>query len=284
MDLLEKPTNNFIMSCYIIAGSFLILSFAYICFSKNHRMTAPLTAIYALEIISNICASLTFLIEAGRLQDYFWSAAFTTHWLSVAIFTGQYIGVSTQTPLLLEKRSLKYAPLLLNLFVIAVLVLAAYAYIYLHGMAIILVWSVFLVKFFFACLILALQILSVKKTKQMILSIPGLEFNKPVHYETVFIFFIFAINVVLQSLSRVLFTDLKNTINTRGELIFWEALFGSLAVLYLVSYILYINILQTHWSFKHKITYECPILYQEVPLPVYIKNRCLIRDRQVREF
>ena len=88
MDLFEQSTNNFIMSCYIIAGSFLIISFAYIGFSKNHRLTAPLTAIYALEIISNACATSTFLIGPGKLQDYFWSAAFTTHWLSVSIFTG----------------------------------------------------------------------------------------------------------------------------------------------------------------------------------------------------
>jgi len=131
---------------------------------------------------------------------------------------------------------------------------------------------------------LTLQILSVNKTKKMIFSIAGLEFNKPVYYETIFIFVIFAFNVILQSLSRVLFTDLRNTIDTRVELIFWEAIFGSLAALYLISYIFYINILQTVWSFKHTITYECPILCEEVPLPVYIMNRCLIRERQVREF
>ena len=77
----------------------------------------------------------------------------------------------------------------------------------------------------------------------MILSIAGLELNKPVYFETLFIFVIFSVNVVLQSLSRVLFTDLKSTIDTRGELIFWEGLFGSIAVLYLISYIFYINIL-----------------------------------------
>ncbi len=48
----------------------------------------------------------------------------------------------------------------------------------------------------------------------MIENIPSLEFNKPVYYQTVFIFVIFSVNVVLQSLSRVLFTDLKTTINT----------------------------------------------------------------------
>jgi hypothetical protein len=168
--------------------------------------------------------------------------------------------------------------------VLSVLVLAAYGYIYLHGMSEFLIWGVFLAKLFLAGAMLTLQIVSVNKTKKIILTIPSLDFNKPVYYETIFIFVIFAVNVVLQSLSRVLFTDLRNTINTRGELIFWEAVFGSLAALYLVSYIFYINILQTVWSFKHKITYECPILCEDVPLPVYIKNRCLIRERQVREF
>jgi hypothetical protein len=95
MDLLSQPTNNFIMSCYMIAGLFLIVSLSYICISKDHRLTLPLTVVYILEIISQCCASATFIIPSGRLQDYFWASAFTTHWLSVSIFTGQYIGVST---------------------------------------------------------------------------------------------------------------------------------------------------------------------------------------------
>lgn len=113
----------------------------------------------------------------------------------------------------------------------------------------------------------------------MIFDIPDLEFNKPVYYETIFIFAIFAVNVVLQSLSRVLFVDLRNTINTEEELIFWEVILGSTAALYLITYICYINILQTVWSFKHTIEYEDPILEVDVSLPVYIKNRCLIRSR-----
>ena len=83
------------MSCYMVAGSFLIISLGYICVSQNHRLTLPLTVVYILEIISQICASATFMIPTSRLQDYFWASAFTTHWLSVSIFTGQYIGVST---------------------------------------------------------------------------------------------------------------------------------------------------------------------------------------------
>lgn len=126
---------------------------------------------------------------------------------------------------------------------------------------------------------MALQIVSVNKTKSMIKSIPGLDFNVFVYNQTIFIFVIFATNAILQSLSRVLFTDLKNTIDTKNELLFWEILFGIIASLYLISYIFYINILQTVWAFKHKITEECPILHLDVPLPVYIINRCLIRDR-----
>lgn len=69
-DLFSKPALNFIMSCYIIAGSFLILSFIYISFSKNHRLTLPLTAIYILEILSNTLAALTYIYPPGKLQDY----------------------------------------------------------------------------------------------------------------------------------------------------------------------------------------------------------------------
>lgn len=114
----------------------------------------------------------------------------------------------TQTPLLLEKSVYKYAPPLLNLLVLAALVASAYAYIYLQGLAIILVWSAFLVKLFFAALMLALQLYSVNKIKTLIGKINGLELNKTIYYETVFIFVIFSVNVVLQALTRVLFTDL----------------------------------------------------------------------------
>lgn len=102
----------------------------------------------------------------------------------------------------------------LNVFVLTILGLAAYTYIYLHGFSSLLVWGVFGAKMSLAGAMLALQLLSINKTKLMIQSIPSLELNKPAYYQTVFIFVIFAVNVVLQSLSRVLFTDLRNTIDT----------------------------------------------------------------------
>lgn len=52
MDLLSEPTNNYIFSTYIVAGSFLIVSLAYILCSENHKLTWPLLVIYILEIIS----------------------------------------------------------------------------------------------------------------------------------------------------------------------------------------------------------------------------------------
>lgn len=122
--------------------------------------------------------------------------------------------MSTQTPLLLEKRTMPYLPMFLNVFVLTILGLAAYTYIYLHGFSSLLVWGVFGAKMSLAGAMLALQLLSINKTKLMIQSIPSLELNKPAYYQTVFIFVIFAVNVVLQSLSRVLFTDLRNTIDT----------------------------------------------------------------------
>jgi hypothetical protein len=92
------------------------------------------------------------------------------------------------------------------------------------------------------------------------------------------------VNVVFQSLSNVLFDIYGTTINTHFEKIFWEVTFGTIAVLYLISYVAYINILQSIWSFKHTTSYECPILGFYVPLPVYIKNRELIRQKQAGTF
>lgn len=46
------------------------------------------------------------------------------------------------------------------------------------------------------------------------------------------------------------------------------------------SYLCYINILQAVWSFNQKTVYEDPILGFNVSLPVYIRNRELIRHKQ----
>jgi hypothetical protein len=96
-----------------------------------------------------------------------------------------------------------------------------------------------------------------------------------------FIFAFFAINVVLESLTQILFKTTGSTFNSTAEQKAFEAAFCILGVLYLLSYLCYINILQAVWAYKHRTTYEDPILGCDVPVPVYIRNRQLIRHKQV---
>jgi len=59
-----------------------------------------------------------------------------------------------------------------------------------------LVWFVFSGKTFLAFAILTVQILSLIKTKRMVLNTPDLQLNRPVYFQTLFIFVFFAVNVV----------------------------------------------------------------------------------------
>jgi len=59
-----------------------------------------------------------------------------------------------------------------------------------------LVWFVFSGKTFLAFAILTVQILSLLKTKRMVLNTPDIQLNRPVYFQTLFIFVFFAVNVV----------------------------------------------------------------------------------------
>ena len=168
----------------MISGIFLIISLIYIFQSKNHRITVPLILIYLLEIFSQCCASTTFFISNPNAPlpspriNYLWAGAFTAHWISVSIFTGEYIKVSTQTPLLLDKSTLQWCPMAMNILVLSVLGFCFYGYIYVTQAAAFLVWIVFTGKTFLAFSMLSVQVLSVTKIKRMILAIQDLEINK----------------------------------------------------------------------------------------------------------
>ena len=177
MNVLDQPCVNFIKSCYMISGILLIISLVYICQSKNHRITVPLILIYLLEIFSQCCASTTFFISNPNAPlpspriNYLWAGAFTAHWISVSIFTGEYIKVSTQTPLLLDKSTLQWCPMAMNVLVLIVLGFCFYGYIFVTQAAAFLVWIVFTGKTFLAFSMLSVQVLSVTKIKRMILAI-----------------------------------------------------------------------------------------------------------------
>lgn len=61
----------------------------------------------------------------------------------------------------------------------------------------------------------------------------------------------------------------------------YETAYCLVTVTYAFSYLCYINILQAVWSFKHNLEFDCPILDRKVSLPVYIRNRQLIRHKQI---
>lgn len=99
-----------------------------------------------------------------------------------------------------------------------------------------------------------------------------------------FIFAFFAGNVVLQALIQIVLPAKGQSFNSNSEKTAFETAFCILGVLYLFSYLCYINILQAVWSFNQKTVYEDPILGFEVSLPVYIRNRELIRHKQATNF
>jgi len=100
----------------------------------------------------------------------------------------------------------------MNILVLIVLGFCFYGYIFVTQAAAFLVWIVFIGKTFLSFSMLSVQVLSVTKIKRLILAIQDLEINKPVWHQTLFIFVFFALNVVFQSLSTVLFDHFGKTI------------------------------------------------------------------------
>lgn len=66
----------------------------------------------------------------AQLTDYFWATKFTTHWLALSVFTGQYIKIATQTPLLLNKNRCIYCPKFLNFIVLLTVLLYFFCIVY----------------------------------------------------------------------------------------------------------------------------------------------------------
>lgn len=93
---------NFVMSCYILAGLTMLFSLVYIIASKQHSLTSTVLLIYSLEIITQSFSVALFKVPADktRLVDSLTAVSFGAHWMGLGIFTGGYITVATQIPLL----------------------------------------------------------------------------------------------------------------------------------------------------------------------------------------
>jgi hypothetical protein len=134
------------------------------------------------------------------------------HWLALGVFTGEYIKVATQVPLIRQKQILNYCPFILIIVVIVTLGFCFFAYVAVAEAVIWMDWIEFTGKNFLAWSILTIQLLSVHAINKMINQIPGLKPLARVNHETRFVFFFFAIQATFESgLTLALDTYSKET-------------------------------------------------------------------------
>lgn len=113
----------------------------------------------------------------------------------------------------------------------------------------------------------------------MVERIPDLKVDYKVYYETLFVVSFFAINVTLSSSVIVTQQTSGHQINSNFERTMFMVSYCVVSTLYIVSYLAYVNILQAVWSYQSEVMFHCPILDRLLPLPVYIRNRQLIRHK-----
>ena len=206
------------------------------------------------------------------------TASYSSHWISIGLFTGEYIKVATQIPLLRSTNKFGYFPTLLMLLIVGTLTFSVYAGFFINAETGVLVWIAFLTRNSLAFMILTVQLMTLYSIKSMINRVPDIELNKKTFYETMFIFLFFAINVPLRSSIQLAFGNNGPTL-TNYQMKLYETAYCTVTIFYAFSYLCYINILQAVWSFKHNLDFDCPILDRTVALPVYIRNRQLIRHK-----
>lgn len=169
METIDKSVLNFVMSCYILSGLTFIGSFIFILQSKQHHLTITLLLIYILEIICQTANVITFqLNNAARVNEFLTACAYSCHWIALGLFTGEYIKVSTQIPLLRDIPKFSWFPLLLNLIILGTLAVTIYGVIFVQGVSTLTAWIVFLAKTFLANSILIVQIVSIRSIRKMI--------------------------------------------------------------------------------------------------------------------
>jgi hypothetical protein len=125
MDELDPATIYFATACYLISALVFIVSFIVICTSQLHQTTLSLVGIYIWEIISLSLMAGALIASSLSLNwvKYLQVGGFFAHWFSISIFTGQYIKVATQTPLLLKRLVYPWCPVALDCFVFALMLI-----------------------------------------------------------------------------------------------------------------------------------------------------------------
>ena len=263
---------------YITTAALFSTSLLYTILSERHIITRTAAMIFVLEIISNSCDAASFYyIRGDNAQLYLNAVGFTTHWLAIGIFTGAYIKVGTQTPLMLPHRRCTLAPVSLNVAILLILSVSFYTAVYVNNAASYLTWIAFTTKIGLALFIFLIQLASLRSIRDMILNAEDLVLLKTEFYEHIFVFGFFAIMVVVEASIELVFNKYGHVVETQAEMKGWRATYITLAIFYAICNLCFISILQGIWSFKANNVFECPILGEEVSFVVFVKNRHIVR-------
>lgn len=96
---------------------------------------------------------------------------------------------------------------------------------------------------FLAIAILTVQVITLSSIRDLIESVNDLKVQKKTYYETMFIFAFFAINVLIIAGVNLLKGTSGRQLETQAEKTAFQAAYSIMGILYLLSYICYINIL-----------------------------------------
>lgn len=159
MQQLDRPAYNFVLTCYITAEFAFVGSLIYIIWSKQHRITRTIAIIYLLEILCLSCAIATFFESIHqKKQNALFSISFSAHWIAIGFFTGEYVKVATQVPLLRKTTVLRWLPMLLNLLIWGTLGIAIYGLFFWDAQNVYVKWILFTLRTFLAFSLLIVQV------------------------------------------------------------------------------------------------------------------------------
>jgi hypothetical protein len=151
---------------YFFGASLFATNFGYVIFSKKHYVTTTSAFIYTLETISQISSGCkTYFARNSEPNLVLSQIGFSFHWLSLAIFTGAYISVATQTPLLQSHAVCRFAPYLLISFMALGLCASFYFAVFdekevLHNLG--LAWILIATKLAACLIIVCVQFIALK--------------------------------------------------------------------------------------------------------------------------
>lgn len=101
--------------------------------------------IYLLEILCQCCAVATFKLERGTTtSEVLTAVSFSAHWIALGLFTGEYLTVAYQTPLLRLKTKLAWFPTFLIIFIVGLCAALFYGQFGIGGIPTLMAWLSFI--------------------------------------------------------------------------------------------------------------------------------------------